>query len=65
MWKKGYSIFAFTFGSVYNANFAMDKVKNFFDTETEGWEVLGSLTNLSQNVSYTVLPVMTFTSKTD
>ena len=62
MWKNGYSIFFFSFGAIYNASgVAIDEeIVNFFDTESQAWEVLHSLHGLNDKVTYTVLSCMKF-----
>ena len=63
MWKTGYSIFCFAFGgTIYNASdIAIDRdVDNFFDDESQAWEVLHSLNGLNEKLVFTILPCMRF-----
>ena len=63
MWIKGFSIFCFAFGgTVYNASaIAIDEdINNFFETESEAWEVLQSLNGLNEKLVFTVFPAMKF-----
>ena len=62
MWTKGYSIFVFHSGSVYNASgIAIDEdINNFFETEDQAWKMLQSLSGLSRDLVFTILPVMKF-----